>query len=137
LLDPGANLNFGIQEGRGKEATPGSRNALFLAINLIEPWTGAASWGAFCDWDCLALFSSSRFAPQLRSRRAIRIEPSPLLLLNEVVQSEAFRQRVEALGMTVPADNTPEQLVALMRRETARQGALAKLSGHAPMAPQR
>jgi tripartite-type tricarboxylate transporter receptor subunit TctC len=68
--------------------------------------------------------------------------PAPIIAflnnsLNEVVQSEAFRQRVEALGMTVPVDNAPEQLVALMRRETARQGALAKLSGHAPMAPQR
>jgi tripartite-type tricarboxylate transporter receptor subunit TctC len=49
--------------------------------------------------------------------------------LNEVVQSAAFRKRMEALGMTVPADNTPEKLVALMRHETARQAALAKLSG--------
>jgi tripartite-type tricarboxylate transporter receptor subunit TctC len=57
--------------------------------------------------------------------------------LNEVVQSEAFRTRMEALGMTVPAGNTPEYLVAFMRRETARQEALAKLSGHQPNAPQR
>jgi tripartite-type tricarboxylate transporter receptor subunit TctC len=57
--------------------------------------------------------------------------------LNEVVQSEAFRMRMEALGMTVPAGNTPEYLVAFMRRETARQEALAKLSGHQPNAPQR
>jgi len=57
--------------------------------------------------------------------------------LNEVVQSEAFRKRMEALGMTVPAGNTPEYLVAFMRRETARQEALAKLSGHQPNAPQR
>jgi tripartite-type tricarboxylate transporter receptor subunit TctC len=57
--------------------------------------------------------------------------------LNEVVQSEAFRKRMEALGMTVPAGNTPEYLVAFMRRETARQEALAKLSGHQPSAPQR
>ena len=57
--------------------------------------------------------------------------------LNEVIQSEAFRQRMEALGMTVPADNTPEKLVAFMRREVARQGVLAKLSGHQPAAPQR
>jgi len=39
--------------------------------------------------------------------------------------------------MTVPAANTPEYLVAFMRRETARQEALAKLSGHQPTAPQR
>jgi tripartite-type tricarboxylate transporter receptor subunit TctC len=57
--------------------------------------------------------------------------------LNEVVQSEEFRKRMEALGMTVPAGNTPEYLVAFMRRETARQEALAKLSGHQPNAPQR
>ena len=30
--------------------------------------------------------------------------------LNEVVQSEAFRKRMEALGMTVPASNTPDIL---------------------------
>jgi tripartite-type tricarboxylate transporter receptor subunit TctC len=57
--------------------------------------------------------------------------------LNEVVQSEAFRKRMEALGMTVPAGNTPEYLVAFMRRETARQEVLAKLSGHQPNAPHR
>jgi tripartite-type tricarboxylate transporter receptor subunit TctC len=57
--------------------------------------------------------------------------------LNEVVQSDAFRKRMEALGMTVPAANTPEYLVAFMRRETARQEVLAKLSGHQPNAPQR
>ena len=57
--------------------------------------------------------------------------------LNEVIQSETFRQRMEALGMTVPADNTPEKFVAFLRRETARQGVLAKLSGHQPAAPQR
>jgi tripartite-type tricarboxylate transporter receptor subunit TctC len=57
--------------------------------------------------------------------------------LNAVVQSQPFRARMEALGMTVPADNTPEKLADLLRRETVRQAALAKLSGHAPLAPQR
>ncbi len=57
--------------------------------------------------------------------------------LNDVVQSQPFRQRMEALGMTVPADNTPERLAEFMRRETERQGVLAKLSGHQPTAPQR
>jgi tripartite-type tricarboxylate transporter receptor subunit TctC len=57
--------------------------------------------------------------------------------LNDVVQSQPFRQRMEALGMTVPADNTPQSLAEFMRRETARQGVLAKLSGHQPTAPQR
>jgi len=44
---------------------------------------------------------------------------------------------MEALGMTVPTDNTPEKLAEFMRRETARHGVLAKLSGHPPVAPQR
>ena len=57
--------------------------------------------------------------------------------LNEVIHSEAFRQRMDALGMTVPDDNTPEKLAAFMRRETARQSELAKMSGHQPTAPQR
>jgi tripartite-type tricarboxylate transporter receptor subunit TctC len=57
--------------------------------------------------------------------------------LNEVLQSETFRTRMAALGMTVPADNTPENFAAFMRRQTARQAELAKLSGHAPMPPQR
>ena len=34
-----------------------------------------------------------------------------------------------ALGMTVPADNTPQRLADTMRRETVRQGALAALTG--------
>ncbi len=68
--------------------------------------------------------------------------PTPIIAfinkeLNEVIQSQPFRQRMEAIGMTVPADNTPERLAEFMRRETARQGALAKLSGHQPTAPQR
>src|SRR5262249_58130818 len=57
--------------------------------------------------------------------------------LNEVIQSQPFRQRMEAIGMTVPADNTPERLAEFMRRETARQGPLAQLSGPQPTATQR
>jgi tripartite-type tricarboxylate transporter receptor subunit TctC len=51
--------------------------------------------------------------------------------LNEVVQSEAFRSRMAALGMTVPAlaQNTPEYLAAYMRKESAHQGELAALTG--------
>jgi tripartite-type tricarboxylate transporter receptor subunit TctC len=49
--------------------------------------------------------------------------------LNEVVQSPDFRSRMEVLGMTVPAKNTPELLVDYMRRETKRQGELAALTG--------
>jgi tripartite-type tricarboxylate transporter receptor subunit TctC len=59
--------------------------------------------------------------------------------LNDVVQSELFKKRMGELGMTVPAraDNTPEYLLAFMRRETARQAAFSKLTGHQPLAPQR
>jgi tripartite-type tricarboxylate transporter receptor subunit TctC len=55
--------------------------------------------------------------------------------LNAVIQTEAFKQRMAALGMTVPADNTPEKFDAFMRVQTERQAAFAKLSGHKPMAP--
>jgi len=51
--------------------------------------------------------------------------------LNAVVQSEVFRSRMAALGMTVPAeaDNTPDYLAAYMRRESAHQRELAALTG--------
>jgi hypothetical protein len=40
-----------------------------------------------------------------------------------------------ALGMTVPAENTPESLADYMRRETKRQGELAALTGIKMTAP--
>jgi tripartite-type tricarboxylate transporter receptor subunit TctC len=60
--------------------------------------------------------------------------PAPIIAylnseLNHVVQSSEFRSRMEALGMTVPAENTPQLLADYMRRETKRQGELAALSG--------
>jgi tripartite-type tricarboxylate transporter receptor subunit TctC len=60
--------------------------------------------------------------------------PAPIIdylnkQLNDVVQSQAFRSRMEALGMSVPAENTPAGLADYMRRETVRQGALAALTG--------
>jgi tripartite-type tricarboxylate transporter receptor subunit TctC len=60
--------------------------------------------------------------------------PAPVIAflnrqLNDVVQSKEFKSRMEALGMTVPAANTPEGLADYMRRETVRQGALAALTG--------
>jgi tripartite-type tricarboxylate transporter receptor subunit TctC len=57
--------------------------------------------------------------------------------LDEVVQSETFKMRMEALGMSVPADNTPEKFAAYMRAKIAHNGELAKLSGHTPVAPPR
>jgi tripartite-type tricarboxylate transporter receptor subunit TctC len=68
--------------------------------------------------------------------------PAPIIAflnkhLNEVVHSDTFRQRMGALGMTPPADNTPEKFADFMRRQTARQAEFAKLSGHTPNAPQR
>jgi tripartite-type tricarboxylate transporter receptor subunit TctC len=57
--------------------------------------------------------------------------------LNEAIGSDTFRQRMGGLGMTVPdvKTNTPENFAAFMRSETARQAALAKLTGHDPMKP--
>ena len=51
--------------------------------------------------------------------------------LNEVVQSDDFKKRMAALGMSAPpaAENTPAKYDAYMRSETARQGELAELSG--------
>ena len=68
--------------------------------------------------------------------------PAPIIAflnkhLNEVARSDTFRQRMVALGMTPPTDNTPERFADFMRQQTARQGEFAKLSGHTPMAPQR
>jgi tripartite-type tricarboxylate transporter receptor subunit TctC len=53
--------------------------------------------------------------------------------LNDAINSDLFRQRMEALGMTIPTDNTPETFAAFMRAQSVRQGELAKLSGHSPM----
>jgi tripartite-type tricarboxylate transporter receptor subunit TctC len=55
--------------------------------------------------------------------------------LNAVVQSDAFKARVGALGMTVPADNTPAKYDAFIREETVRQGEIAKLVKATPSAP--
>jgi tripartite-type tricarboxylate transporter receptor subunit TctC len=55
--------------------------------------------------------------------------------LNDVVQSDAFRSRMAALGMTIPADNTPERLTEYMRRESKHQGELAGLTGIQMTAP--
>jgi tripartite-type tricarboxylate transporter receptor subunit TctC len=68
--------------------------------------------------------------------------PAPVIAflnkhLNEVITSEAFSRRMEPLGMTIPADNTPENFADFMRRETAKQAELAKLSGLSATAPNR
>jgi tripartite-type tricarboxylate transporter receptor subunit TctC len=54
--------------------------------------------------------------------------------LNAVIHTDMFRQRMAALGMTVPKDNTPEKFAEYMRRQTARQAEFAKMSGHKPTA---
>ena len=62
--------------------------------------------------------------------------PAPIIAylnkqLNDIVQSQAFRSRMAALGMTVLADNnTPERLAEYMRDETTRQGASAASHRH-------
>jgi tripartite-type tricarboxylate transporter receptor subunit TctC len=59
--------------------------------------------------------------------------------LNDALNSDLFKTRMEPLGMTIPdpAGNTPENFAEFMRAQTARQAELAKLSGHSPTAPQR
>src|SRR5262249_62400680 len=49
--------------------------------------------------------------------------------LNDAIHADAFKERMEALGMTIPAaaTNTPENFAAFMRSEYARQGELARL----------
>src|SRR5580658_1171194 len=66
--------------------------------------------------------------------------PAPIIAylnktLNDVVQSQDFRSRMAALGMTVPKENTPEGLADYMRRETKRRGELAALTGIKMTAP--
>jgi tripartite-type tricarboxylate transporter receptor subunit TctC len=66
--------------------------------------------------------------------------PAPIIAylnktLNDVVQSQDFKSRMAALGMTVPTENTPESLADYMRRETKRQGELAALTGIKMTAP--
>jgi tripartite-type tricarboxylate transporter receptor subunit TctC len=66
--------------------------------------------------------------------------PAPIIAylnkaLNDVVQSQDFKSRMAALGMTVPTENTPEGLADYMRRETKRQGELAALTGIRMTAP--
>jgi tripartite-type tricarboxylate transporter receptor subunit TctC len=66
--------------------------------------------------------------------------PAPIIAflnkhLNDSINSEAFRKRVEPMGVTIPTDNTPEKFAEFMRREVARQAELAKLTGHSPLAP--
>jgi tripartite-type tricarboxylate transporter receptor subunit TctC len=57
--------------------------------------------------------------------------------LNDAIHSDAFKSRMEALGMTIPdaKTNTPESFAAFMRTENARQAELARLTGHDPLAP--
>ena len=59
--------------------------------------------------------------------------------LNDVVQTDSFKQKMAELGMAPPAasDNTPERFDAYMREEVARQGVLAELSGQKIATPQK
>src|SRR3984957_6706245 len=66
--------------------------------------------------------------------------PAPVIAylnkaLNDVVQSQEFRNRMAVLGMTVPTDNTPGRLAEYMRRESKHQGELAALTGIQMTAP--
>jgi tripartite-type tricarboxylate transporter receptor subunit TctC len=58
--------------------------------------------------------------------------------LNAVIHSDDFKKRMEALGMTVPAEeNTPAYLANYMRRETIRQRDLAAMTGIKMTSPPR
>jgi tripartite-type tricarboxylate transporter receptor subunit TctC len=68
--------------------------------------------------------------------------PAPIIAflnrhLNDAINSDAFRRRMEPLGMTIPTDNTPGRFADFMRREVARQAELARLSGQSPPEPKR
>lgn len=54
--------------------------------------------------------------------------------LNEAIQSDMFKKRMEALGMTIPdaSENTPANFTKFMVEATGRQAELAKLSGYSP-----
>ncbi len=65
------------------------------------------------------------------------VAASLLKALNELIHSDLFKTRMEALGMTIPdaASNTPANFATYMRAEMGRQAELARLTGHDPMAP--
>jgi tripartite-type tricarboxylate transporter receptor subunit TctC len=50
--------------------------------------------------------------------------------LNDAINNETFKTRMQSLGMTIPArsENTPERFKAFMIEQTARQAELAKLT---------
>ena len=57
--------------------------------------------------------------------------------LNDAINTELFKSRMGALGMTVlpAAENTPANFKAFMAASTIRQGELAKLAGAPSAAP--
>jgi tripartite-type tricarboxylate transporter receptor subunit TctC len=57
--------------------------------------------------------------------------------LNDAINTELFKSRMGALGMTIPpvAQNTPANFKAFMAASTVRQGELAKLAGAPSAAP--
>ena len=57
--------------------------------------------------------------------------------LNDAINTELFKSRMGALGMTIPpaAENTPANFKAFMAASTIRQGELAKLAGAPSAAP--
>jgi tripartite-type tricarboxylate transporter receptor subunit TctC len=69
--------------------------------------------------------------------------PAPVIAflnkeLNAVIHSDEFKKRMDALGMTLPAEaNTPGYLADYMRRETIRQRDLAALTGIKMTSPPR
>ncbi len=88
-------------------------------------------------------FSRLRSQRLRRPRRACQDAAADHRLPQQAPQRGAQLRLVQAADGAArhddpdPTDNTPEKFAEFMRAQTARQAELAKLSGHAPMAPQR
>ena len=60
--------------------------------------------------------------------------PAPIIAflnkhLNDTINSASFRGRMEPLGMTIPADNTPEKFAAYMRQRNGAPGGAREAVG--------
>src|SRR5258706_2707656 len=132
------NVAAGLIEGAFAvyaQAQPLADDGKVRALAVAAPQR-VASWADVPTMQALGFpnFDYSRFVGLAAPAQTV----TPVIAflnkeLNAVVQSPPFRQRMEALGMTVAADNTPEKPADVLRRETGRQAALSKLPGHAPL----
>ena len=127
----------------GGRRNPGRVHVLRAGQAAGRRWQGARARGRgaqrIAGWPDVPTFQELGYKIDFRGFVGLAAPaktPKPIIeylnkQLNAVVQSDAFKSRMAALGMTVPADNTPEKYDAYMRAETVRQGELAKLTGQA------